>query len=132
MKMVTKLLSLLISVTVLSAWTIRFKMSSIFRGGGAENMVEEFQLYGLDSSIMIIVGITKVILSILLLLGAFKFQYLLKPSAGIMALFMIGAVYFHLNAGDGLVPTIPSASMLISCLLILFLKSNPTVKSTSN
>ena len=110
-----------------------FKMSSIFRGGGAENMVEEFQLYGLDTSIMIIVGITKVILSMaLLLLGAFKFQSLLKPSAGIMALFMIGAVYFHYSAGDGLVPTIPSASMLISCLLILFLKSNPTVKSTSN
>ena len=56
MKMVTKLISLLISVTVLSAWTIRFKMSSIFRGGGAENMVEEFDLYGLNSSIMIIVG----------------------------------------------------------------------------
>ena len=52
MKMVTKLLSLLISVTVLSAWTIRFKMSSIFRGGGAENMVEEFQLYGLDLSLI--------------------------------------------------------------------------------
>jgi len=132
MKMVTKLLSLLISVTVLSAWTIRLKMSSIFRGGGAENMVKEFELYGLNSSIMIIVGVAKVILSILLLLGAFKFEYLLKPSAGIMALFMIGAVYFHFSAGDGLVPTIPSASMLISCLLILFLKSNPNVKSTSD
>ena len=132
MKMVTKLLSLLISVTVLSAWTIRLKMSSIFRGGGAENMVEEFDLYGLNSSIMIIVGVAKVILSILLLVGAFKFEYLLKPSAGIMALFMIGAVYFHFSAGDGLVPTIPSALMLISCLLILFLKSNPNVKSTSD
>ena len=132
MKMVPKLLSLLISVTVLSAWTIRLKMSSIFRGGGAENMVEEFELYGLNSSIMIIVGVAKVILSILLLIGAFKFEYLLKPSAGIMALFMIGAVYFHFSAGDGLVPTIPSASMLISCLLILFLKSNPNVKSTSD
>ena len=37
--MITKLLSLLISVTVISAWTIRFKLSSIFRGGEAENMV---------------------------------------------------------------------------------------------
>ena len=93
-------------------------------------MVEEFELYGLDSSIMIVVGIAKVILSILLLLGAFKFQYLLKPSAGGIAIFMIGAVYFHFNAGDGLVPTIPSASMLISCLLILFLKSNANERSS--
>ena len=111
--MITKLLSLLISVTVISAWTIRFKMSSIFRGGEAENMIEEFELYGLDSSIMIVVGIAKVILSILLLLGAFKFQSLLKPSAGGIAIFMIGAVYFHFNSGDGVVQTIPSASIVI-------------------
>ncbi|MAQ62048.1 MAG: hypothetical protein CMD24_00495 [Flavobacteriales bacterium] len=123
MKKATKLLSLLISITVISAWTIRFNLPSIFRGGEAENMLEEFTLYGLSNSTMIIVGVTKVIVSILLVLGAFKFKSLVKPSAGIMAIFMIGAVYFHFSVGDGIIPTIPSASMLLSCLIILFLES---------
>ncbi|MEC8546958.1 MAG: DoxX family protein [Bacteroidota bacterium] len=123
MKKATKLFSLLISITVISAWTIRFNLPSVFRGGEAENMLEEFTLYGLSNSTMIIVGVTKVIISILLVLGAFKFKPLVKPSAGIMAIFMIGAVYFHFSVGDGFIPTIPSASMLLSCFIILFLES---------
>ena len=86
-------------------------------------MLEEFTIYGLSNSTMIIVGVTKVIVSILLVLGAFKFKSLVKPSAGIMAMFMIGAVYFHFSVGDGIIPTIPSASMLLSCFIILFLGS---------
>ena len=130
MKTVTKLLSILISITVLCAWTIRLKMPSIFRGGETATMVDEFALYGLDSNIMVLVGVVKVLLAFLLLFGAIKFHSLVKPSAGIMALFMIGAVYFHISVGDGIIPTIPSASMLISCLLILFLESKIFLKSS--
>ena len=105
-------------------------MPSIFRGGQTATMVDEFELYGLDNKIMIIVGVIKVLLALLLLLGAIRFHLLVKPSAGIMALFMIGAVYFHISVGDGIVPTLPAASMLLSCLLILFLESKIFLKSS--
>ena len=116
----SKYLSLLVSVVVLSAWSFRFNQPSIFRGGNAVNMSEEFAVYGLNDSIMISVGIVKIILALLLLVGALKFPALIKPSAAVMSLFMIGAVYFHISISDGILPTLPAASMLLCCLLIVF------------
>ena len=116
----SKYLSLLVSVVVLSAWSFRFNQPSVFRGGNAVNMSEEFAVYGLNDSIMISVGIVKIILALLLLVGALKFPALIKPSAAVMSLFMIGAVYFHISISDGIIPTLPAASMLLCCLLIVF------------
>jgi hypothetical protein len=83
-------------------------------------MSEEFATYGLDGSIMIGVGISKVILALLLLLGAVKFPKYIKPAAAGMALFMLGAVYFHLSIGDGIIPTLPAAILLLCCLTLVF------------
>ena len=84
------------------------------------SMSEEFSAYGLNDSIMVVVGIVKVLLALLLLAGGLKFTALQKPSAAIMSLFMIGAVYFHISISDGILPTLPSATMLLCCLLIVF------------
>jgi len=116
----SKYLSLLVSIVVLSAWSFRFNQPSVFRGGDAGNMSEEFAVYGLSDSTMITVGIIKIILALLLLIGGLKFPSLIKPSAAMMSLFMIGAVYFHISVSDGILPTLPSAIMLLCCLLIVF------------
>jgi len=116
----SKYLSVLVSVVVLSAWSFKLNQPSVFRGGDAMTMSEEFAAYGLSDSIMISVGIVKILLALLLLAGAFKFPALLKPSAAIMSLFMIGAVYFHISISDGVLPTLPAATMLLCCLLIVF------------
>ena len=116
----SKYLSLLVSLIVLSAWSFRFNQPSVFRGGDAVNMSEEFAIYGLNDSIMISVGVVKIILALLLLVGGLTFPALIKPSAAIMALFMIGAVYFHIRISDGILPTLPAASMLLCCLLLIF------------
>ena len=42
MKLVLKLLILAVAVTVLSAWTFRLEMDTIYRGADASNMIEEF------------------------------------------------------------------------------------------
>ena len=120
----SKYLSLLVSVVVLSAWSFRFNQPSAFRGGDAVNMSEEFAIYGLSDSIMIPVGIVKVILALLLLAGGLKFPALIRPSAAAMSLFMMGAVYFHISVSDGIIPTLPAASMLLCCL---FLVISPTI-----
>ncbi|MBH45512.1 MAG: hypothetical protein CMC93_02720 [Flavobacteriaceae bacterium] len=114
-----KILSFLISIVVLSAWTFKLKQPSVFRGGTTSNMSEEFAAYGLDDTIMIGVGVFKVSLAILLLIGAYKFPKLIKPAALGIALFMLGAVYFHISIGDGIVPTLPAASMLLCCLVLV-------------
>ena len=100
----SKYLSILVSIVVLSAWSFRLNQPSLFRGGDAVNMSEEFAIYGLSDSVMISVGVVKTILALLLLAGGLKFPALIKPSAGGMALFMIGAVYFHISISDGILP----------------------------
>ena len=73
MKIVLKLLIFLVAITVLSAWTFRLEMDTIYRGADASNMIEEFQAYGLNQTTMIVVGIFKVMCAIFLLLGL-KFE----------------------------------------------------------
>jgi len=116
----TKYISFLVSIVVLSAWTYQLNRPSIFRGGTATNMSEEFAAYGLNDTLMMIVGAFKISLALLLLIGGIKFPKLIKPAAVGMALFMIGAIYFHISIGDGMVPTLPSALMLLSCLILVF------------
>ena len=48
MKTIFKILILVVSLAVLSAWTWRLNMPSLYRGGDALNMIEEFQAYGLN------------------------------------------------------------------------------------
>jgi uncharacterized membrane protein YphA (DoxX/SURF4 family) len=113
-------LVLVVSLTVLSVWTFRMNRGSIFRGGEASNMLEEFYAYGLSKNTMMVVGIVKVIAALALLLGL-RFKKLVAPAAMVMACFMVAAIYFHLSISDPVVPTAPSTLMLLSCISILYL-----------
>jgi uncharacterized membrane protein YphA (DoxX/SURF4 family) len=114
-------LVLVVSLTVLSAWTFRMNRPSLFRGGDTTTMLEEFHAYGLSKNTMIFVGVCKVIAAIALLLGL-KFQKLVVPAAAVMAGFMCAAIYFHLSISDPIVPTAPSTIMMLSCLGIIFMQ----------
>ena len=120
MKMIYKVLIIVVAAAVLSAWTWRLNIPSIYRGGDAINMIEEFQAYGLNQTTMVVVGIFKVTCAIILLIGL-KVRRLVTPAAFIMGIFMTAAVYFHISISDPLVPTLPSAIMLLSCATIIAL-----------
>ena len=120
MKFLLKILLVLVSLTVITAWTYNLNLDTQFRGGDATNMIEEFEAYGLNYTTMIVVGIFKVSCAIMLLFGI-KFRKLILPAAGVMSLFMIAAVYFHLSISDPLIPTLPSLVLLTSCLTIIYL-----------
>jgi len=110
----------LVSITVLSAWTFRLEMDTIYRGADASNMIEEFQAYGLNQTTMIVVGIFKVMCAIFLLLGL-KFEKFVTPAAFVMGTFMLAAIYFHVSISDPIIPTVPSAMMFLSCAAIIYL-----------
>ena len=120
MKAVLNILLIVVSVTVITAWTYNINLDTTFRGGDATNMIEEFEAYGLNQTTMVVVGIFKVSCAIMLLFGL-KYRKLILPAAGVMALFMIAAVYFHLSISDPIIPTAPSLLMLASCLSIIYL-----------
>lgn len=120
MKYIKIILSLLISITILNVWLIRFDNDSIYRGGNATNMIQEFEEYGLNESVVYIVGFFKVSAALFLLLGIY-YNKLIFPSAITISLFMIGAVIMHFKVSDELIKYMPSSILLFSSLVLIYL-----------
>tara|TARA_X000000368_G_C23023070_1_gene708907 strand:- start:522 stop:902 length:381 start_codon:yes stop_codon:yes gene_type:complete len=120
MKYIKIILSLIISLTILNVWLIRFDNDSIYRGGESINMIEEFQEYGLNKTSVYIVGFFKVSAALFLLFSIF-FKKLIFPATLTIALFMIGAIIMHFKISDELIKFLPSSVLLFLSLAIMCL-----------
>ena len=118
MSQISKILSAVVSLTIINVWLFRSSKSTLYRGGNASNLYEEFQVYGL-SDYFLIIGIIKVSLAILLLVGVFYKKLTLFSASGI-AIMMLAAAYFHFSVGDELIKALPSSAMLLSCIIIIY------------
>ena len=118
MKVLSKILSIVVGLTVINVWLFRSGKSTSYRGGDASNLMEEFEVYGLGDFFMTI-GIIKVSLAILLLLSIYFNKLRLISSIGI-AFMMLVAVYMHFSVGDELMKSMPASVMLVSCLIIAY------------
>ena len=116
MKVLSKILSVVVGLTVINVWLFRSGKSTSYRGGDASNLMEEFEVYGLGEFFMTI-GIIKVSLAVLLLLSIYFKKLKLISSLGI-AFMMLVAVYMHFSVGDELMKSMPASVMLVSCLII--------------
>ena len=125
MKVLSKILSVVVGLTVINVWLFRSNRSTSYRGGDAASLLEEFQVYGLEDYFLII-GIIKVSLAIMLLLRLYfkKLSFFASSGIGIM---MLVAVYMHINVGDELIKSMPASVMLASCLIIAY-SSKKSVK----
>ena len=125
MKILSKILSVVVGLTVINVWLFRSNRSTSYRGGDANSLLEEFQVYGLEDYFLII-GIVKVSLAIMLLLSLYfkKLSFFASLGIGIM---MLVAVYMHVNVGDELIKSMPASVMLASCLIIAY-SSKKSVK----
>jgi len=125
MKVLSKILSVVVGLTVINVWLFRSNRSTSYRGGDANSLLEEFEVYGLEDYFLII-GIVKVSLAIMLLLSLYfkKLSFFASIGIGIM---MLVAVYMHVNVGDELIKSMPASVMLASCLIIAY-SSKKSVK----
>ena len=125
MKVLSKILSVVVGLTVINVWLFRSNRSTSYRGGDAASLLEEFQVYGLEDYFLII-GIIKVSLAIMLLLSLYfkKLSFFASSGIGVM---MLVAVYMHINVGDELIKSMPASVMLTSCLIIAY-SSKKSVK----
>ena len=115
---ISKVLSVIVGLTVINVWLFRSGKSTSYRGGDASNLMEEFEVYGLGDYFMTI-GIIKVSLAVLLLLSIYFNKLKLISSLGI-AIMMLVAVYMHFSVGDELIKSMPASVMLLSCLIIAY------------
>jgi hypothetical protein len=54
MKYLKQFLILFVSIIVLNVWLLRFNKATIYRGGDASNMIEEFLVYGIDKPFFVL------------------------------------------------------------------------------
>ena len=125
MKIINRILTVVVSLTVINVWLFRSNRSTSYRGGDAASLLEEFQVYGLEDYFLII-GVIKVSLAIMLLLSLYykKLSFFASSGIGVM---MLVAVYMHINVGDELIKSMPASVMLASCLIIAY-SSKKSVK----
>lgn len=120
MEIVSIAAKIIVAAGIYNVWLLRFGKPTPYRGGGAQNMEEEFMAYGLPAWMMKAVGFLKIALATLLLIG-FLEPALVLPSAAGIALLMVGALMMHVKIGDPPKRSLPALIMLGLSLLILFL-----------
>ena len=123
MKLLSKILSVIVGLTVINVWLFRSGKSTSYRGGDANSLMEEFVVYGLGDYFLTI-GVIKVGLAILLILSLY-FQKLRLISASGIGLMMLVAIYMHFSVGDELIKSMPATVMLLSCLIIAYSSKKP-------
>ena len=125
-KIIVIILKGVVCITIVNVWLFRFNKQTMYRGGGADNMISEFAAYGLSENTLYLVGILKVLSALTLFFGIF-FKKLVFPSLLIISILMTGALYFHFSIGDQLIKSLPASLMLLSCIIIFVLerKSKP-------
>ena len=125
MKVLSKILSVVVALTVINVWLFRSDKSTSYRGGDANSLMEEFVVYGLGDYFLTI-GIIKVGLAVLLILSLYYKKLRMFSALGI-GLMMIVAIYMHFSIGDELIKSMPASIMLLSCLIIAY-SSKKSVK----
>ena len=120
MKILKYLLMSTISLIVLNVWFFRFNTFTIYRGGNATNMIEEFAVYGFSETVVYIIGGLKILAAFGLLFGFF-FEKTILPSASLMGTLMLGAIIMHFKINDEAIKFLPAGLLFISSLTVLYL-----------
>ena len=120
MKILKHLLMSTISLIVLNVWLFRFNTFTVYRGGNATNMIEEFAVYGFSEIVVYIIGGLKILAAFGLLFG-FVFEKTILPAASLMGTLMLGAIIMHFKINDEAIKFLPAGLLFISSLTVFYL-----------
>jgi hypothetical protein len=96
----------IVALSIVYVWIFRF-----------DNIVKEFNQYGLSDLTRSIVGSAKIALSTLLVAGIWYSDLVLIPAL-LIAILMVSAQYFHFKVSNPWQKHIPSLLLLLLCLFI--------------
>ncbi len=108
---------LIIGLGLLSVWLLRRDKPTMWRGGNAKNMREEFAVYGLSPGFMMVVGFLKISLGLCLILGLWVHS-ITRPAAIGVAVLMLGAVAMHVKVKDPLKRALPAFTLLALAIFV--------------
>ena len=110
-------INIIIAFSIINVWLFRFKNASVWRGGNAGNMKQEFEAYGLPEWLMYTVGGLKVLFSFALLASIY-FTQLAVPAAFGIATLMLGAIIMHFKIKDPIKKSLPAFIFLVLSLIV--------------
>ena len=110
-------IQLVIALGIFNVWLLRFGKPTAWRGGSAQNMKQEFQVYGLPGWFVGVIGLLKLLFAVLLIAGIW-FPTVTKPAAVGMAVLMLGAVAMHVKVKDPPKKSLPAFTMLVLSLVV--------------
>jgi uncharacterized membrane protein YphA (DoxX/SURF4 family) len=117
MDMLVLIIQVVIALGIYNVWLVRFGKSTSWRGGNAQNLREEFAVYGLPSWFVWVVGFLKLLCATLLIVGLWV-PAVTKPAAVGMALLMLGAVTMHFKVSDPPKRALPAFTMLVLSVIV--------------
>jgi uncharacterized membrane protein YphA (DoxX/SURF4 family) len=108
----------LIALGIFNVWILRRNRPTQFRPDGAAGIEDEFRRYGFPSWTWRAVGVTKVSLASLLLVGI-ALPAISPFAAGALALLMLVAIGAHLRVSDPPAKAMPALLMLALCTFVV-------------
>lgn len=117
MRTVVSISQIIVAIGLLNVWLLRSRQGTAYRGGHAENMQEEFAVYGLPGWSMWVVGFSKVGAAICLIAGLW-FHILVLPAALLVCALMLGALAMHVKVRDPLGKSMPALAILVCAVII--------------
>lgn len=118
------ILQILIAFGLVNVWLVRSGRKTKYRGAGAQNMKEEFAVYGLPSWFMYVIGFLKMVIALVMILGLFRPQIMYPigfPALIVLSVLMLGAVSMHIKVRDSFIKILPAISMFLMSLLTIWL-----------
>ncbi|GAC1514542.1 MAG: hypothetical protein NVS1B4_02440 [Gemmatimonadaceae bacterium] len=106
-------LQALVAASIFFVWVVRY-----------DNVKQEFKYFGLPDWMRDLVGIAKLTLSLMLLIGIDREPFALIGSIGV-ALLMASAVATHLRVKNPFAKLLPSLTLFVLSMVIAFLNSRP-------
>ena len=120
METIVLISQVIIALGIFNVWFLRIGKSTNWRGGDATTMREEFEVYGLPSWFVPVIGFLKVLFAIGIVVGIW-YPALKQPAAIGMAVLMVGAITMHIKVKDPIQKSLPAFTMLVlSAIVALF------------
>jgi hypothetical protein len=111
-------IKVIIFISILNVWLLKFNKPTPWRGGSAQSMKEEFKTYRLSEAMMYLVGGLKILFATLIFASIWLPQLAVPGAAG-MAILMLGAISMHFKVKDPLKKSFPAFSFLVLSLIII-------------
>jgi hypothetical protein len=117
---ISAVLQVIVALGLLNVWLLRYFKETVYRGGHAKNLKEEFAAYGLPQWFHYLIGILKIGSAIALISGLWS-SSLTYPAASLVSILMIGALAMHLKVKDPIKKSVPALLMLFMSAAIVYL-----------